>query len=59
MDWRSDGNDGRGNDRSRADVAQAAAVLPGVMRFLFIGVRCRLRAEGGAEDEQNEQESPD
>jgi hypothetical protein len=39
-------------------MTQAAAMLAGVMRFLLIGVRCRLRAKGGAEDEQNEQQTP-
>ena len=37
-------------------MAQAAAMLSGVMRFLLIGVGCRLRTQGGAEDEQDEQE---
>ena len=39
-------------------MAQAAAMLPGMMRFLLIGVGCRLRAERGAEDEKDRQESP-
>lgn len=56
MDRRGDGNDRRGDDRSRPDVAQAAAMLAGMMRFLLIGVGCRLRAEGGAENEQDQQE---
>ena len=58
MDWRCDGNYGRGNDGRWADVAQAAAMLSGVMRFLLIRVGCRLRAERGAEDEQDQHEPP-
>ena len=52
MDDRGDRNDGCGNDWSRANVAQAAAMLAGVMCFLLIGVGISLRAEGGAKDEQ-------
>jgi hypothetical protein len=33
-------------------------MLAGMMRFLLIGVGCRLRAEGGAEDEQDKEEPP-
>jgi len=56
VDRRGDSNGSGGNDWSWADMAQAAAMLSGVMRFLLIGVRCRLRAKGGAEDDQDEQE---
>jgi hypothetical protein len=33
-------------------------MLAGVMRFLLIGVGCRLRTEGGAQDQQHQQELP-
>jgi hypothetical protein len=59
VDWRGNRNDGNGNNGSRADVAQAATMLAGVMRFLLVGEGCRLRTESGAEDEQDQQQPPD
>ena len=53
-----DGDGGRGQDRDRADVAQAAAMLGTVVSFLFGGEGAGLRAESGAQQQNREQQFP-
>jgi hypothetical protein len=53
VDGSGDGYHRHRNNRRRTDVAQTAAMLAGMMSFLLVRIGCRLRAEGGAEDEKD------
>ena len=52
------GDRGCGQNRDRADVAQAAAVLGTVVGFLFRGEGVALRAESGAKQQNCKQQFP-